>query len=94
MLKDIPTKGVAEFIRGLAKQHNVVYLKTSYDDLAEAITRLSDDDVVMDEVENLIIALERAGILPSEQVVPLHVNYLREKLQTFDASRRVDDALN
>lgn len=79
MLKDIPKTGLAEFIRDLAKQHNVVYVKTSYDDLAETITRLSDDDVVMDDVENLIIALERAGILPSEEVVPLHVNYLREK---------------
>ena len=26
-----------------------------------------------------ILALERAGIVPSEEVVPLHVNYLREK---------------
>lgn len=79
MLKNIPTTDPAEFIKAIAKQHNVVYENTLYDGLADTITRLSDDDVVMDEVEILIIALERAGILSSEDVVPLHVNYLREK---------------
>ena len=45
----------------------------------EVITRLADDDVEMDDVELLLIALERAGVLASEYVVPLHINYY-EKL--------------
>lgn len=76
---DIPTIGVAQFITDLAKRHNISYVKTPNDALAEVITRLSDDDVELDDVVLLLIALERAGIIPSEKVVPLHVNYLREK---------------
>ena len=75
-----PVTDVGGYITGLAKLHAVSYVKTSYDELAEVITRLSDDDVVMDETELLLIALERAGVIPSEAVVPLHINYLREKL--------------
>jgi len=76
----IPTSGLNEYIIGLARQHGVKYVKTSSDELAEVITRLADDNVEMDEVELLLIALERAGVITSEQVVPLHVNYLQEKL--------------
>jgi hypothetical protein len=79
-ITNIPVVGVSEFIVGLANSHGVIYHKTPYDELAETITRLSDDDVEMDDVELLLIALERAGVIGSEYVVPLHVNYLREKL--------------
>lgn len=78
-ITNIPVKGVSEFIVDLATSHGVNYTKTSYDELAETITNLSDDDVEMDDVELLLIALERAGVIGSEYVVPLHVNYLREK---------------
>lgn len=75
----IPTTGLAKHIGDLARQHNVRYVRTDDDALAEVITQLSDDDVVMDEVELLLLALERAGVVDSADVVPLHVNYLREK---------------
>jgi hypothetical protein len=80
-----PVTDVGGYITGLAKLHGVSYVKTSYDELAEVITRLSDDDVVMDETELLLIALERAGVIPSEAVVPLHINYLREKLSAISS---------
>jgi hypothetical protein len=79
--KQVPTSGLCAYFVLLAKRHGVTYTKTPCDQLAEVITNLSDDDVEMDEVELLLIALERAGIVPSEQVVALHVNYLREKLK-------------
>lgn len=75
-----PTTNVGGYISSLATLHGVSYVKTRYDCLAELITQLSDDDVEMDEKELLLIALERAGIIQSEDVVPLHINYLREKL--------------
>jgi len=78
-LRPVPKRGVGEHIRRLAAQHNVAYAKTAGDELACAITRLSGDDVEMDEVELLLIALERAGVVSSEEVLPLHVSYLREK---------------
>jgi len=76
---NIPTSNVNEYIRALAEHNGVVYSKTSGDELAEIITRLADDDVKMDETEQLLIALERAGILPHKSVLPIHINYLREK---------------
>lgn len=75
----IPTTGLAKHIGDLARQHNVRYVRTADDALADVITRFADDDVVMDEVELLLLALERAGVIASTDVVPLHVNYLREK---------------
>ena len=64
----------------LASRYRVTYVKTPYDELAKVITRLADDDIEMDEFELLLIALERAGIIASKNVVPLHVSYLQEKL--------------
>ena len=78
-MRPIPAKGVGEHIRKLAAHHNVAYTKTVGDEMACAITRLSGDEVEMDEVELLLIALERAGVVSSEDVLSLHVSYLREK---------------
>ena len=75
----IPTSGLADYITGLARQHGVRYERTPDDAMAEVITALADDEVKMDNVASLLLALERAGGVPSEEVVPIHVNYLREK---------------
>ena len=69
---DIPTVGLRDYIVGLAKKHSITYKKTSQDDLAEMITNLSGDEVELDEVELLLIALERAGILERQYILPLH----------------------
>lgn len=75
----LPNKGVGEYIHNLAAQHNIGYIMTVGDSIANAFTRLSDDDLEMDEVELLLIALERAGVVQECDVIPLHINYLREK---------------
>lgn len=76
----LPVSGLRDYILGLASTHGVAYVETPTDKQADAITRLSDDDVHLDEIERLLIALERAGVVASDSVVPLHINYLREKL--------------
>jgi len=76
----LPVSGVREYILELASTHGVTYVETPADRLADIITRLSDDEVYLDEIEQLLIALERAGVVARANVVPLHVNYLREKL--------------
>ncbi len=76
-----PVSGLRNHILSLAAAHRVSYIKTPTDRLAETITRLSDDDVRMDEVEQLLIALERAGVVATSDVVPMHISYLREKLR-------------
>lgn len=76
----IPTSGLADYIIGSARQHGANYERTPDDAIADVITALADDEVKMDPVALLLLALERAGAIPSRNVVPLHVNYLREKL--------------
>jgi hypothetical protein len=84
----LPTVDVKLYIAELARRHGTQYVKTQGDAMAGTITRLAGDNAVMDEVELLLIALERAGIVPREAVVPLHVNYLREKLQVNTETAR------
>jgi hypothetical protein len=65
-------------IRELARQHGVEYVETPNDTLARHITRLAGDDVHLDDVENLLIALQRRGYLSRTELVILQANYLRE----------------
>ena len=57
-------------IRALAERYQVHYVPTDS-------TRLSGDDVVFDETERLLIALQRAGHLSRTDAVLLQAEYLR-----------------
>lgn len=76
----LPASGTAGFVRDLARRHGVTYRKAKADAPADAITRVADDDVRLDEIEGLMIALRRTGVLTADNFVPLQVRYLREKL--------------
>ena len=65
-------------IRALAERHRVAYKPAGTDALAHHITRLAGDDVVFDETEQLLIALQRAGILSRTEAVLLQADYLRQ----------------
>jgi hypothetical protein len=69
---------VATRIRKMAQEHQVAYVRTSRDSLAHHITRLAGDDVQLDEVEHLLIALQRSGHLSRIEMVKLQAAYLRE----------------
>ena len=69
---------VRDTIHALARRHNVVYLKTTTDVLADHYARLSDSETHLDETECLITALERNGILDRDQGLKLHSQYLDE----------------
>jgi hypothetical protein len=69
----------ADYIRQLAAQHHVVYTSTRGDELADYYSRLADNEpVVLDEVEQMLIALRRAGHLDRSEVVRLQASYLNE----------------
>ena len=68
----------AAAILTLAKQHGVAYTPTAADAWANDVTRLADDAVTLDEIELLLIALQRAGRLSRPEALNLQVNYLRE----------------
>jgi hypothetical protein len=65
-------------IRKMAEEYEVVYVRTPRDALAHHITRLAGDDVQFDDVEQLLIALQRSGHLSRVEMVRLQAAYLRE----------------
>ena len=66
-------------IEKLALQHGVTYVRTRGDEFAEAVTRLSEDDVSTDATEELLIALRRRNIIDNEVLVTLLGEHLHEK---------------
>jgi len=68
----------AVVIRQMAERYGVTYVRTPNDRLAHNITRLAGDHVELDEVEQTLIALQRAGHLGRAELVRLQANYLRE----------------
>ena len=76
------TSGSTEaYIRELASQHEVVFIPTKLDAFAQDVTRLSADHVQLDEVECLLLGLQRAGHLSRPELVHLQAKYLRETKQ-------------
>jgi hypothetical protein len=74
----LTSSSTAALIREMAARHQVSYVPTQSDLLANHITRLSRDDVEFDEIEHLLIALQRAGHIARDEVVRLQARYLRE----------------
>ena len=72
------TSDTAAAIRALAERHKIAYVETATDILGHHITRLAGDDVELDETQELLIALERAGSISGRDAVRLHVAYLNE----------------
>ncbi|MBF0463361.1 MAG: hypothetical protein HQL87_18525 [Magnetococcales bacterium] len=62
----------------LAEHYGVLYSQTKTDIWAHDVTRLAGDDVSLDEIELLLIALQRAGHLSRSEALKFQVNYLRE----------------
>jgi len=78
-IDQMPTKNIQDFVIELAKHHNVSYIYNSMDQFADSVTSLAGDDVKHDHVEDLLVALKRAGKLSMQQVARLSVSYLRER---------------
>jgi hypothetical protein len=72
--------GTAEqAVRDLARQHQISASRTELDDWADDVTRLAGDNVHLDEVEELIVALRRAGVVDGIELTRLHSRYLDER---------------
>ena len=82
LAKTPPTKGVARYVVELARYYNVSYCYNAMDQWADAVTRLAGDEIVHDTVEDLLVALKRAGKITKQEVATLSVNYLREQKQS------------
>jgi hypothetical protein len=77
MAKSVESRTAAR-IRKMAREHHVAYVGTPRDAEAHHITRLADDGVEFDEIEQLLIALQRCGHLSRAEMVQLQAAYLRE----------------
>ena len=69
---------IADRIRRMAEERHVVYVRTPLDSFAHHVTRLAGDDVHFDEIEQLLIALQRGGHLSRAAMIQLQAAYLRE----------------
>ena len=63
----------------LAAQHGITYHQTQLDELADTYSRLSDNEVELDETELLLLELDRTGILTGKDNGLLHLQYLQER---------------
>jgi hypothetical protein len=72
-------KLIALKVKELAALHNITYKKNPLDEWTKTITELSGDDVTQDDTLDLIIALKRANIISSKEVVQLSSKHLRER---------------
>lgn len=77
----LPTTDVGNYVRWLAGFHGVRYVPTAADQWAETVTRLAGDEVRSGPVQDLLVALKRAGKLTKDDMARLLVNYLRERKQ-------------
>ena len=75
----IPVHGLAAYIQKLARKHDIAYRLTLDDQMANMITCLADDEVVMDEIQFLLLALRRAGIVSAADYAPMMSAYLQER---------------
>lgn len=82
LAKTPPTQGVARYVAELAHYYKISYCYNMMDQWADAVTRLAGDEVVHDTVEDLLVALKRAGKITKQEVAMLSVNYLREQKQS------------
>lgn len=77
----LPTTDVGNYVRWLAGVHGVRYVPTPTDQWTATVTRLAGDEVRSGPVQDLLVALKRAGKLSKDDMASLLVNYLRERKQ-------------
>jgi hypothetical protein len=74
----VKIRSAQDEILALARRHGVAYTPMPLDRIGDAITRLAGDDAELDDIELLLLALERAGHLSTTDANRLHVAYLRQ----------------
>ena len=76
--ENLPAGRVDVYVRQLARKNRVQYKPASTDALAATFARLSDAEHNPDEIEHLLLALSRAGIITRQARFKLHTAYLKQ----------------
>jgi hypothetical protein len=74
---DTDAASIAQWTFSLAKERGVRVRPRPNEQFIKAVSRLSDGVVDLDPVEELLVALGRAGVISTFQSGLLQVNYLR-----------------
>lgn len=78
-LSTIPAgEDVSTFVRALASKHGISAEETQSDRLAYVITRISGDEVELDETERLLVALCKKDIISDVFMTSALGKYFRE----------------
>jgi len=74
----VKARAAQDEILALARQQGVAYKPMPLDKLGDAMSRLAGDEVELDDIERLLLALERGGHLSTKDANRLHVAYMRQ----------------
>ena len=77
-MNKLTPSSTAEHIRTLARRFHVSYSDGPNDRLAHHISRLAGDVVEFDEIEQLLIGLQRANHITRTEMIQLQARYLHE----------------
>ena len=78
-LEQIKPENVEAYIRSLAEQHGITSEKNAISLMAEKISELSDAEVQMDDVKQMLINLARAKKIEKRDAFQLLALYLRHQ---------------
>ena len=73
-------------VKKLAATYNVTAERDAMSRMALAITRMSGDVVVLDNVEQLLVNLKKKGVLNKSEILMLQRDYLLEKRESLKNS--------
>jgi len=76
--EEIPSGGLGAYVRHLAAVNRIEHKPIPEDALADSFARLSGSGHESDEVEQLLLALSRAGVISRQTRFKLHVAYLNQ----------------
>ena len=74
---DSDAASIAQWTFTLAKERGIRFRPRPNEQFIKAVSRLSDGVVDLDPIEELLVALGRAGVITAFQSGLLQVNYLR-----------------
>jgi len=74
-----PPESAELTIREMAWMNRIHVSRDGLDDWADTVTRLADDEVEFDEVQELIVAMRKAKVVDGIELTKLHARYLEER---------------
>jgi len=77
-MNKLSPSSTAEHIRSLARTFDVSYTEGPNDRLAHHMSRLAGDMVELDEIEQLLVGLQRAKHITRIEMIQLQARYLYE----------------